>query len=77
MATVYCKYCGMPYSSIDSLTFFNCTKNPNGKKHEPYEGGEKSKYTCKYCGSSYSSIGSLTFFKCTKNPKGKYHEPAL
>ena len=71
----YCKYCGSSYPSISSLTFYSCSKNPEGNKHVPYEGEEKSKYYCMYCGSSYPSISSLTFYSCSKNPHGKKHVP--
>jgi DNA-directed RNA polymerase subunit RPC12/RpoP len=77
MANYYCKWCGQKYSSVLSLTSHSCSKNPNGKKHELYEGSEKSKYTCKWCGQQYSSILSLTSHSCSKNPNGKKHEPAL
>ena len=77
MANYYCKYCGQKFSSISSLTASNCSKNPNGKYHEPYEGSEKSQYYCKYCGQQFSSISSLIASNCSKNPNGKYHEPAL
>jgi hypothetical protein len=72
----YCKWCGMNYSSVVSLTNNSCSKNPNGKKHELYEGSEKSQYTCKYCGQKYSSLVSLTNNSCSKSPR-KRHEPAL
>ena len=39
---VYCKYCGSSSSSISGLTSGSCSKNPEGKKHVPYEGDEKS-----------------------------------
>jgi len=77
MANFYCKWCGTKYSSVSSLTSGSCFKNPNGKKHELYEGSEKSQYTCKWCGTKYSSLLSLTNGSCFKNPNGKKHEPAL
>ena len=77
MANFYCKWCGQKYSSVSSLTNGFCSKNPNGKKHELYEGSEKAQYTCKYCGQKYSSLSSLTNGFCSKNPNGKKHEPAL
>jgi DNA-directed RNA polymerase subunit RPC12/RpoP len=69
----YCKWCGSSYSSISSLTSNSCSKSPT-KRHQPYEGGEKSKYYCEYCGSSYSSISNLTSNSCSKSPT-KYHQP--
>lgn len=77
MANYYCKWCGSKYSSVQSLTLNNCTKNPEGKHHALYEGSEKSQYVCKFCGSKYSSIQSLTLNNCSKNPNGKHHSPAL
>ena len=72
---VYCKCCGSKYSSVSSLTAGSCSKNPNGKKHELYEGSEKKQYICKWCGSKYSSISSLTAGSCSKSPTKK-HQPA-
>lgn len=72
---VYCKYCGHERSSVSGLTSGSCSKNPEGKYHVPYEGGEKSKYACKYCGHERSSISGLTGGSCSKNPNGKYHVP--
>ena len=72
---VYCKYCGVSYSSLRGLTSGSCSKNPEGKYHVPYEGSEKSKYECKYCGHVSSSISNLTGTSCSKNPNGKYHVP--
>jgi hypothetical protein len=72
----YCKWCGVKYSSISSLTSGSCSKNPGGKKHELYEGGEKKQYVCKYCGVKYSSLSSLTSGSCYKSPHKK-HSPAL
>ena len=77
MANFYCKYCGSKYSSINSLTAGNCSKNPESKHHSLYEGTEKSQYVCKYCGGKYSSITSLTAGMCSKNPNSKHHSPAL
>ena len=71
----YCKWCGTKYSSISSLTSGACSKNPNGKRHELYEGSEKSHYYCKWCGLKYSSISSLTSGACSRNPDSKRHEP--
>ena len=69
-------YCGSSSSSISGLTSGSCSKNPDGNKHVPYEGDEKSKYECKYCGSSSSSISGLTSGSCSKNPHGNKHVPA-
>jgi len=72
----YCKWCGYAATSVASLTSGSCTRNPEGKKHELYEGKEKPQYTCKYCGYKTSSISSLTSGSCTKSPHKKHH-PAL
>ena len=49
MAKYYCKWCGQHYSSIQNMSVLKCTKNPDGsKRHELYEGSEKSKYKCKW-----------------------------
>jgi transcription elongation factor Elf1 len=71
----YCKWCGQKHSSVTSLTVGSCSKSP-GKKHELYEGSEKSQYTCKYCGQKYSSLTSLTCGSCAKSPNKK-HQPAM
>ena len=55
---------------------YEYAKNPDGKKHELYEGSEKSQYTCKCCGSKYSSLSSLTSSSCSKSPTKK-HQPAM
>ena len=34
-ARYYCKYCGDSATSISSLTFRSCKKNPNGENHVP------------------------------------------
>ena len=72
----YCKWCGSNYSSVSSLTSGHCSRNPEGKYHELYEGAEKSQYTCKFCGAKYSSLSSLTSGSCSKSPYKKHH-PAL
>jgi len=76
MANYYCKWCGQKYSTVSSLTANSCSKNPAGKKHELYEGSEKSQYTCKYCGQKYSTLFSLTANSCSKSPYKKHH-PAI
>lgn len=73
----YCKWCGYSNSSERTLLNFSCNKNPNGKRHELYQGGEKEKYICRYCGYSNSSLRTLVNFSCNRNPNGKHHEPAL
>jgi DNA-directed RNA polymerase subunit RPC12/RpoP len=73
----YCKWCGSSNSSVSSLTGGSCSRNPDGRHHELYEGSEKSQYTCKYCGTKNSSISSLTGGSCSRNPDGKHHVPAL
>jgi uncharacterized protein (DUF983 family) len=76
MENYYCKWCGRKYSSVSSLTAGSCSANPNGKKHELYEGSEKSQYTCKFCGRKYSSLTSLTAGSCSGSPTKK-HQPTL
>ncbi len=82
MANYYCKYCGAKFSSISTLTSSPCTRHPlgQGKRHELYEGSEKSHYICKYCGRSFPSIANMTSAPCTKHPNGGNkgrHSPAL
>lgn len=83
MAKFYCKYCGIWYSSISSLTSCDCPRHPDGHhkgRHALYEGGEKKEYTCKYCGITYSSLSTLTSCACPRHPNGDrkgYHSPAL
>jgi len=72
MATFYCKWCGDKNSTIRDLTSYNCTKNPYGQKHEPYEGDEKKEYVCKYCGAKNSTIRNLTSYNCSNSPSGKH-----
>ena len=72
----YCKWCGINYSSVSGLTSCSCSRNPEGKHHELYEGAEKNQYTCKFCGAKYSSLSSLTSGSCSKSPYKKHH-PAL
>jgi DNA-directed RNA polymerase subunit RPC12/RpoP len=76
MANYYCKWCGQKFSSVSGLTANQCSRNPGGKRHELYEGNEKSQYTCKYCGQKFSSLSGLTANQCTKSPSKK-HQPAL
>ena len=38
MANFYCEYCGQKYSSVASLTNYNCQRHPNGNgkgRHAP------------------------------------------
>jgi uncharacterized protein (DUF983 family) len=72
----YCKWCGASYPSVTGLTAGTCSRNPDGKKHELYEGSEKSQYTCKYCGTKYPSFAGLTAGSCSKSPHKKHH-PAM
>jgi DNA-directed RNA polymerase subunit RPC12/RpoP len=71
----YCKWCGTKFPSVFTLTNASCPKSPS-KKHELYEGGEKSQYVCKCCGTKFPSIFALTSASCSKSPS-KRHEPAL
>ena len=83
VATFYCEYCGIPFSSVRSLTSSHCLRHPLGPNkgyHKLYEGSEKSQYTCKYCGLKYSSIRAMTACRCLRHPNGAnkgYHAPAL
>lgn len=76
MANFYCKWCGVKYPSVSSLTNGPCIKNPESKKHALYEGSEKTQYTCKCCGVKYPNIMSLCSGACNKSPTKK-HQPAL
>jgi len=71
----YCKYCGKRSGSLAALTCGSCSNSPS-KKHELYEGSEKSSYLCKYCGKRSGSIATLTVGSCPRSPH-KRHEPAL
>jgi len=77
----FCKYCGMDFPDVRTLTVNQCQNHPAGKhgfRHELYEGGEKPQYTCKYCGISYRNLRDLTRNNCQRHPEGKRcHEPAL
>lgn len=79
--TYYCKYCGLGYQTINSLTAADCVRHPAGRhKHELYQGTEKATYECQYCGHKAMDIRTLTAAKCFRHPKGAYkgrHVPAL
>jgi len=75
MSNFYCKHCGNKYTDVRTLTSSSCVKSPT-KKHELYEGSEKSQYICKYCGIKNTNIRTLVSCSCTKSPT-KYHVPAL
>lgn len=78
MSKVFCKHCGTQAATVSALTAMPCLRNPNGKKHEIYEGSEKSRYCCKHCGTQAPTISALTAMPCLRNPHGKKrHEPAL
>jgi ribosomal protein S14 len=68
----YCKWCGSKHATVQNLTLNNCSKNPNGKKHELYDGPEQSEYTCKYCGTKSKTIQNLTLNNCSKSPTKKH-----
>ena len=70
-----CKWCGMSSTAMLGLTTTTCPKSPH-KRHEIYEGSEKSKYTCKWCGMTSTTLLGLTTTTCPKSPH-KRHEPAL
>ena len=73
----YCKWCGVKNTNVTGLiNSSGCTLSPT-KKHELYEGLEKSQYVCKYCGVKNSSIkGLLLSSGCIKSPT-KRHVPSL
>ena len=75
MANFYCKHCGIKHSSVQSLTNNSCSRSPT-KRHELYEGSEKSQYTCKHCGIKHSTLQSLLNNSCSRSPTKK-HVPAL
>jgi len=75
MANCYCKFCGQKFGSVVSLSNSSCFKSPS-KRHELYEGSEKSQYTCKYCGIKFSSLVGMANSACRKSQHGR-HEPAL
>jgi len=75
MPNYYCKCCGLKSSSVQSLVGNNCPKSPS-RKHELYEGSEKSVYACKYCGITKPNIQALVGNPCSKSPS-KHHEVAL
>ena len=83
MAKFYCKYCGLSFSSVQSLTSTTCSRHPDGVgkgRHALYEGDEAPEYTCKYCGKRASTIASLTSQTCPRHPDGNgkgRHSPAL
>lgn len=83
VATFYCEYCGMPFSSVRALTATRCPRHPLGPNkgfHKVYEGSEKTQYTCKYCGLKFSSIRAMTACRCARHPNGAnkgYHAPML
>jgi predicted nucleic acid-binding Zn-ribbon protein len=82
MAKVYCKWCGMSFPDVRTMITNTCQKNPQGgtgRKHELYEGGEKSQYACKYCGQLFRTIGDMAVTRTCPHSKAgdKRHEPAL
>ncbi len=77
MPNFYCKHCGLKFTNLPSLTNGFCNRNPGGRKHELYEGSEKSEYYCKHCGLKFTNLPSLVNGFCNRNPYGRKHEPAL
>ena len=75
MANYYCRHCGNKFTEVRTLTSASCVKSPT-KKHELYEGSEKTQYVCKYCGYKSTTIRALVSASCTKSPT-RYHVPAL
>ena len=71
----FCKYCGQSFISVSAMTNYSCKKSPS-KRHELYEGGEKSQYICKHCGQKFQSLVSMANASCRKSPTTR-HEPAL
>ena len=45
------------------------TKNPNGRRHEAYDGNISGDFTCKFCGRTYKDIRSMVSSFCAKNPE--------
>ncbi|GHT80401.1 hypothetical protein FACS1894130_11560 [Spirochaetia bacterium] len=76
MANAYCKWCGQKFPNVTQLSQGICSKNPNGKKHELYEGSEKTEYECKHCGRKFPNLAQMSQGSCSKSP-GKRHEPRL
>jgi len=75
MTNYYCKWCGQNFSSVALMRTASCSRSPS-RKHELYEGSEKSQYLCKHCGSKFSSIKAMMGISCQRSPTKK-HEPAL
>jgi len=75
MPNFYCKHCGLRNTSAQALVMNPCPRSPS-RKHELYEGSEKSVYICKYCGIKNSSIQALVINPCPHSPS-KHHEVAL
>lgn len=79
----YCKYCGIKYNSLSSLTGSLCPRHemgPHKSRCQPYEGTIKDKYQCKFCGIDSNSINQLTSGICPKHPSGERkhrHQPML
>jgi len=72
-----CKCCGHEYRDARSLTQGMCSRNPNGRYHEAYEGRVGGDYTCKYCGRAYRDVRSMVQGFCSRNPeRNGRHSPA-
>ncbi len=71
----YCKHCGTKNTSVQALVMNPCNKSPS-RKHELYEGSEKSTYVCKYCGTRNNNFQALVMNSCPKSPSN-HHEAAL
>ncbi|NLN01713.1 MAG: hypothetical protein GX174_07410 [Lentisphaerae bacterium] len=73
----YCVHCGQKYGELRSLVSNSCTRNPDGRYHEPYDGDVAGDFTCKYCGRTYRDIRNMVANSCPKNPvRGGRHSPA-
>ena len=57
--------------------YCSCTKNPNGRRHEAYDGNISGDFTCKFCGRTFKDIRSMVFNSCLRNPtRGGKHSSA-
>ena len=75
MGKVSCKWCGIKFGNVIAMSNSSCFKSPS-KRHELYEGSEKSQYVCKYCGIKFPNLVAMANSGCSKSPS-KRHEPAL
>jgi hypothetical protein len=74
---VYCKWCGTSFPDVRTLVGNTCQRNPEGKGHVLYEGGEKAQYACKFCGKTFRTIGDMSVNKTCEQKTNRRHEPAM